>query len=164
MLQYTHAHSIPLLVFSAGLGDTIAEFMRQTTTNLPNVDIVSNFMRFDTTGTLVGFTSDLIHSLNKNYSHVLRQREVGVPGGAERVVSELHATKRRNVVLLGDSVGDVAMSVGLEDVNVIMRVGWLNGPWPVDAERLAKYEAVYDVLIGNNGGMEFVLELLEIDM
>ena len=162
VLQYCHAQSIPLLVFSAGLGDTIEEFMRQTLTNLPNVDVVSNFMRFDDSGTLVGFNADLIHSLNKNYSHVLRQRhERGQAGGGERVVSELHATKRRNVILLGDSVGDVQMSVGLEEVNVILRVGWLNGAWPVEAEKLAKYTAVYDVLIGNNGGMEFVLELLE---
>ena len=69
--------------------------------------------------------------------------------------------QRPNVILLGDSVGDVQMSVGLENVNVILRIGWLNGPWPVDNEKRAKYEAVYDVLIGNNGGMEFVLELLE---
>lgn len=162
VLHYCHQHSLPLLVFSAGLGDTIEEFMRQTNTDLPNVDVVSNFMRFDDTGTLVAFQPDLIHSLNKNYSHVVRQRgERRGLGGSGCVVDELHAVERRNVILLGDSVGDCQMSVGLEAVNVILRIGWLNGEWPVAAERLAKYEAVYDVLIGENGGMEFVLELLE---
>ena len=168
-IHYCHRHAIPLLVFSAGLGDTISEFMRQSGTKLSNVDVVSNFMRFDeSTGTLVAFEADLIHSLNKNYSHVLRQRADrrsgtggGSGSGSEEVVDELHAPQRRNVILLGDSVGDVQMSVGLEDVNVILRVGWLNGVWPVEEEKRVKYEAVYDVLIGNNGGMEFVLELLE---
>ena len=159
VIRYCHAHDVPLLVFSAGLGDTIEEFMRQTGTYLSNVDVVSNFMRFDDDGTLVAFQPDLIHSLNKNYQHVLRQRRER--GSGERVVSELHATQRRNVILLGDSVGDVQMSVGLDDASVILRVGWLNGAWPVEAEKLAKYEAVYDVLVGNNGGMECVLELLE---
>ena len=176
VIHYTHTHNIPLLVFSAGLGDTIAEFMAQTGTALPNVDVVSNFMRFDEqTGTLVGFSHDLIHSLNKNYSHVLAQRAEraggggggggGGSGGGGGVCGLEGVVGRRNVVLLGDSVGDVAMSVGLDDVNVILRVGWLNGPWPVEAEKLAKYEAVYDVLIGSgdgdNAGMEFVLELLQ---
>ena len=160
IIQYTNSHGVPLLVFSAGLGDTIDEFMVQTGTKLANVDIVSNFMQFDQqSGTLIGFGGDLIHSLNKNYSHVMRQRQERSASGGVAAV----ASGRRNVVLLGDSVGDVAMSVGLDDVNVIMRVGWLNGSLPVEAERLAKYEAVYDVLIenGSEAGMEFVQELLE---
>ena len=161
LVHYTHAHSIPLLVFSAGLGNTIEEFLRQTDTALPNVDVVSNFMRFDEAGTLVGFQPDLIHSLNKNYSHVVRQRDERRTASSDAVVGQLQAPKRRNVILLGDSVGDVQMSEGLDEVDVILRVGWLNGEWPVSSEKLAKYEAVYDVLVGNNGGMEMVLELLQ---
>ena len=159
VLRYCGAAQVPVLVFSAGLGDCIDEFLRQEGLLAPHVDVVSNWMRFDEGGRLVGFEADLIHSLNKDYEHVQRQRQRG-----QAVVQGMEAPHRKNVILLGDSVGDVRMVHGLEDVDTLLKVGFVNGE-PTEA-KLEKYREVYDVLIVDRGQqlgtMDFVLELLHI--
>ena len=149
----------PVLVFSAGLGNCIDEFLQQEELLAPHVDVVSNWMRFDGQGRVVGFEADLIHSLNKDYSHVQRQRERG-----KAVVQGMQAPHRRNVILLGDSTGDVRMVQGLGDVGCLLKVGFVNGE-PTEA-KMDKYREVYDVLILDRGKelatMDFVLELLQI--
>ena len=156
-LSYAVSAGVPVLVFSAGLGDCIDEFLKQEGLASPGVDVVSNWMRFDDGGVLVGFEADLIHSLNKDYSHVQRQRERGAG-----VVQGMQAPKRKNVLLLGDSVGDVRMVHGLDGLEVLMRVGFINGE-PTEA-KMARYKEVYDVLICDHeeqqGSMQFVLDLL----
>ena len=42
-------HSVPLLIFSAGLGDVLEEVVRQAGVFHPNVKVISNFMDFDET-------------------------------------------------------------------------------------------------------------------
>ena len=42
-----HQHSVPVFIFSAGLGDVLEEIIRQAGVYLPNVKVVSNFMDFD---------------------------------------------------------------------------------------------------------------------
>lgn len=42
-----HQHRIPLLIFSAGIGDIIEEVITQQARMLDNMKIVSNFMDFD---------------------------------------------------------------------------------------------------------------------
>lgn len=46
-------HQIPLLIFSAGVGDVLEEVIHQNHVFHPNVRIISNYMDFDRT---VGFT------------------------------------------------------------------------------------------------------------
>lgn len=48
-------HEIPLLVFSAGLGDVIQEIMRQGGMTVKCMHVVSNMMEFDEAGMVVGF-------------------------------------------------------------------------------------------------------------
>ena len=157
VVRYAVGAGVPVLVFSAGLGDCIDEFLKQEGLASRGVDTVSNWMRFDEEGVLVGFEADLIHSLNKDYSHVQRQRERGAS-----VVQGLQAPKRKNVILLGDSVGDVRMVHGLDDVACLLRVGFVNGE-PTET-KMARYREVYDILILDNedqkGSMNFVLDLL----
>ena len=167
LLRYCSAQSLPLLVFSAGLGDCIASFLAQSQLLFPCVDIVSNWMRWgrdEAAGdeVIVGFESDLIHSLNKDYHHVRRQRER--EGRGREALDALHAESRRNVLLLGDSLGDVRMVHGLEGVGALLRVGFVNGR--CSEEKMRRYRETYDVLIcdredGSAGSMDFVLELLQ---
>ena len=44
-----HEHSIPLLIFSAGIGDVLEEVIRQENVFHSNVKVVSNYMDFDET-------------------------------------------------------------------------------------------------------------------
>uniref|UniRef100_A0A8C2WP68 5'-nucleotidase n=1 Tax=Cyclopterus lumpus TaxID=8103 RepID=A0A8C2WP68_CYCLU len=85
---------VPLLIFSAGVGDVLEEVIRQNHVFYPNVHIISNYMDFDQTGVLRAFKGQLIHTFNKRegaLSHAAGLREL---------------QGRPNVLLLGDSLGD----------------------------------------------------------
>lgn len=45
--DHLHEHSIPLLIFSAGIGDILEEVIRQAGVFHPNVKVFSNYMDFD---------------------------------------------------------------------------------------------------------------------
>uniref|UniRef100_A0A8C7KE54 5'-nucleotidase, cytosolic IIIB n=1 Tax=Oncorhynchus kisutch TaxID=8019 RepID=A0A8C7KE54_ONCKI len=47
--DHLQEHSIPLLIFSAGLGDVLEEVIRQAGVFHPNVKVFSNYMDFDET-------------------------------------------------------------------------------------------------------------------
>jgi 5'-nucleotidase len=65
MLQSLQAAGVPVLVFSAGLGDSVSAVLRYHNVLLSNVHIISNYLQFD--GLQVnGFKGDIIHSFNKN--------------------------------------------------------------------------------------------------
>ena len=65
MLESLQAAGVPVLVFSAGLGDSVSAVLRYHNALLPNVHIISNYLRFN--GLQVnGFQGDIIHSFNKN--------------------------------------------------------------------------------------------------
>ena len=49
-------HAVPLLIFSAGLGDIIEEVIRQRCTYYGNMKVVSNFMKFDQKVHMVKFS------------------------------------------------------------------------------------------------------------
>ncbi|CAG0891638.1 unnamed protein product [Darwinula stevensoni] len=83
-------HDVPLLIFSAGLGDLIEE------------------------GHMTGLKGDLIHMFNKNETAVQH----------EDYFKQLKG--KNNVILLGDSLGDVHMATGVIDINVVLKIGFLN--------------------------------------
>ena len=65
MLQSLQTAGVPVLVFSAGLGDSVSAVLKYHNALLPNVHIISNYLRFN--GLQVnGFQGDIIHSFNKN--------------------------------------------------------------------------------------------------
>lgn len=60
--------NVPLLVFSAGLGDSILSVLKHADVMYPNVRIVSNFLQYEN-GLLNGLDNDqhvIIHTFNKN--------------------------------------------------------------------------------------------------
>lgn len=130
---------IPLLIFSAGVGDVLEEVIQQNRVFHPNVRIISNYMDFDEAvspptiapvlhtvqtrpsnsvmyfqGVLQAFKGQLIHSFNKRegaVSHVAGLREL---------------RDRPNVLLLGDSLGDLTMADGAPEHKNMLTIGFLN--------------------------------------
>lgn len=45
--DHLHEHSIPVLIFSAGIGDILEEVIHQAGVFHPNVKVFSNYMDFD---------------------------------------------------------------------------------------------------------------------
>ncbi|CAJ0959182.1 unnamed protein product [Ranitomeya imitator] len=186
-------HTVPVFIFSAGLGDVLEEAIRQSGVYYPNVKVISNFMDFDENvdlailggylfvqsiekgakhacagavaedqkrmswnedgrrcsgpetpiqpdqqwdrpwdtsgglsaalqnavdkplipGVIKGFKGELIHVYNK-HGDALRRTEYFS-----------HLKENSNIVLLGDSLGDLVMADGVSVEN-ILKIGFLN--------------------------------------
>jgi len=140
---------VPCLIFSAGLRETIAATLRaEQLAELPGHALIGNDMKFDDTGLLVAFGDDTITSSNKNYSHVHSMEPA----------FHAAAVARRNVILLGDNLGDADMAQGMEDIQCILRIGLLHDHVQ---ERMEQFKAAFDVVLLNDAPMDFVRELVE---
>ena len=142
-LESLDENNIPLIVMTASLGDLVSEFMKQSRVLSDNVHVIGNKFKYDENGEAVSFKK-IIHVLNK---HEMEIKDL-------EVYSEL--VDRRNVLLLGDNVGDVKMVEGFEYDNLI-KVGFLNENVE---ENLEEYKKNYDVVIIGDGDFEFVNGLL----
>ncbi|KAG8517514.1 Cytosolic 5'-nucleotidase 3A [Galemys pyrenaicus] len=141
-----HKHSIPVFIFSAGIGDVLEEVIRQNGVYHPNVKVVSNFMDFDDNGVLRGFRGELIHVFNKH-------------DGALKNTEYFNQLKdNSNIILLGDSQGDLRMADGVTNVENILKIGYLNDR--VD-ELLDKYLDSYDVVLVKEESLEVANSVLQ---
>ncbi|KAF8395481.1 hypothetical protein HHK36_019427 [Tetracentron sinense] len=116
LFELLEERGVPVLIFSAGLADIIEEVLRQKLHRcFKNVKVISNRMVFDKDGNLVAFKGKTIHVLNKN-EHAL---DMAAPvndqlGGIDGPTDDNASVKKRtNVLLLGDHIGDLRMSDGL---------------------------------------------------
>ncbi|XP_037399807.1 cytosolic 5'-nucleotidase 3-like isoform X2 [Pygocentrus nattereri] len=125
-------HSIPLLIFSAGLGDILEEVIEHNGVFHPNVRVFSNYMEFDKNGLLCSFKGQLIHTFNKREGALLN------PDQFEQLQD------RPNILLLGDSMGDLTMADGVQNVQNILRIGYLNDKVE---ERRDAYVGSYDIVL-----------------
>ncbi|XP_030225517.1 cytosolic 5'-nucleotidase 3 isoform X2 [Gadus morhua] len=141
-----HQHSVPVFIFSAGLGDVLEEIIRQAGVYLPNVKVVSNFMDFDDNGILKGFKGELIHVYNKH-------------DGALRNTEYFKQFKdNTNIILMGDSLGDLNMADGVPNRENILKIGFLNDK--VD-ELLDKYLNSYDIVLVKDETLEVPNAILQ---
>ncbi|KAF4522008.1 hypothetical protein B566_EDAN010857 [Ephemera danica] len=138
---------VPVLVFSAGVGDVVKIALEKHGMLLPNVRIISNFLHWDDKGKLSGFQGDMIHVFNKN------QRALAAH---EEYFSLL--AHRPNVVLLGDNEGDAAMGHGVQDPAAMIKVGFL---YHNREARLAKFLDQFDIVLMDDQTMGIPLQMLQ---
>ncbi|XP_028311318.1 cytosolic 5'-nucleotidase 3-like [Gouania willdenowi] len=143
--NHLHEHSIPLLIFSAGIGDILEEVIRQAGVFHSNVNVFSNYMDFDDSGVLKAFKGELIHIYNKREGAMLNTGHF----------QELRT--RPNVLLMGDSLGDLNMADGVQDMENILKIGYLNDKVE---ERKQSYLNLYDVVLINDETLEVPNALL----
>lgn len=109
------ARQVPILVFSAGIGDTVAAILRESDLMLwPTVHVVSNFLRWKEGSVVNGFDTDrMIHVFNKN--------ETALAGSvyADEVLD------RTSIIVMGDSLGDANMATGSSVAAHVLRIGFL---------------------------------------
>ncbi|CAH9108538.1 unnamed protein product [Cuscuta epithymum] len=157
LFELLEERNVPVLIFSAGLADIIEEVLRQKfCRSYKNVRIVSNRMVFDENGDLLCFKGKTIHVLNKN-EHAL---DMAAPLGKfvedkEMVNDESSLKKRTNVLLLGDHIGDLGMSDGL-NYDTQISVGFLNHNIE---DCLDSYRNAFDILYLNDASMHGVVKL-----
>ena len=188
------AHGTPLVVCSAGLGNVVRAVFKHrlrsadailATARMP---IVSNWLEFDASGRVSGFTQPLLHmvsalGLQPRTSRpplrlVIRAHACSAcplfdprcPGqfnkNGEFVRAQLGEARwqalvgsRRVCLLLGDGIGDATMADGLGMATV--KIGFLN---ETDEERvsarLPQYEAAFDAVILGDRSFDWLLTLL----
>lgn len=143
-IQLAKSKQIPFLVFSAGLGDVIEEILKSTGYWIDDMEIVSNRMEFDDDGYCVGFHEPLIHVFNKNEASIFKGDH------ADKIKS------KSNVILIGDSLGDVKMADGMKH-EVKLTIGLLNHD---HHSLIDKYLSTFDIVLCNDSSFEFLLKLI----
>ncbi|XP_015596101.1 7-methylguanosine phosphate-specific 5'-nucleotidase [Cephus cinctus] len=137
--------NVPILVFSAGLGDVVQAVLRHNRVLWDNVKIVSNFLKYKD-GKLDGFVSDrVIHVFNKN-EHTVEEDYFNILKG------------RCNVVVMGDSIGDAAMADGVKDIENILKIGFL---YDHAEEHLPTYMDLFDIVLVDDQTMNVPFEILK---
>lgn len=144
--QYLDKRNIPILVFSAGLGNCVESVLRRHNIVLPNVKIVSNFLKYDNSGTIQGFIGRTIHVYNKNETAL------------EGTDYYDHMEDRDNVILLGDSIGDATMANGVPHPNAVLKIGFL---YDRIEESLPNYLETFDIVLVDDQTMNILNAILE---
>nr|VZI52525.1 unnamed protein product [Spirometra erinaceieuropaei] len=146
-----HKQNIPILIFSAGLGNVIELLLERFNLCFDNVRVVSNFMDFNDEGLLIGFQEPIIHTFNKTIATVSNSDYI------KKVLS-----KRSSIILLGDSSADPYMADGIHGENAdphvnILKIGYLND----NVETLLDaYMDIYDIVLIDDATFEIPLEVL----
>ena len=145
-LDFLNEKNIPLIIFSsAGLGgDSISLYLEKQNLLSDNIHIVSNEFEWNDDGKAIGIKEPIIHVMNKDETTIQKYP-----------VFEFIKNKR-NVLLLGDSLGDVGMIKGF-DYDTLIKVGFLNEN---EGENLENYKTNFDAVILNDGNFDFVNEIL----
>ncbi|KAJ3189601.1 hypothetical protein HK101_008855 [Irineochytrium annulatum] len=145
VMSWCTDHSVPFLVFSAGLYDIIKEVIEKAGLKSESVHVVSNRMRWEKE-VCVGFEEPMIHVCNKN--------EANVEGAPYSVTLK----GRDHVILMGDSLGDLDMASGLTP-EVLLTIGFLNHN---TEQLLPSYMDAFDVVVIDDSGMDFALSILKL--
>ena len=140
-----YTNDIPVLIFSAGAKYFVDGYLKKYNCVYSNISVIANEYDFDSNGKVIAYKNKIIHSLNK---------------GELAIKEDLHyknIKQRRNIVLLGDNLGDLEMSKGLEH-NVKITICFYNDP---KLEHLEEYKRQYDIVITNDSDMSYVNDLLK---
>jgi len=155
LMEDCFKRKVPVLVLSAGLGDMVSHILMGLDAMHPNMHVVSNFLDYDSEGNIVGIKNGdegIIHVYNKNEKSLEKMDN-------DNFVASLAA--RRNVVVLGDSLGDCGMANGVENPSAVLKVGFLNHDIESEADqvRLNKYMDAFDIVLVDDMTMD-VMDLI----
>ncbi len=138
--------NIPLIIFSSsGIGDLIPMYLEKHKRLYKNIHIITNLYEWDKNGKAIGVPKHVIHSFNKDETIVKDY---------PKVYKEIK--NKKNVLLLGDSLGDLGMITGFKCKN-LMKFGFLNENIEKDLEI---YKKKFDVVITWDSDMNFINDFI----
>ncbi|MFZ2038485.1 MAG: hypothetical protein WAV11_00910 [Minisyncoccia bacterium] len=108
-LKLTHELKIPVIIFSAsGLGEALSIYCQHEGVVYDNIHFVTNSFKWGEKGEAIAANEPIIHSLNKN------EEVIQGIDNMKKVVEN-----RQNVLLLGNSLGDLEMSKGSHNKKLV---------------------------------------------
>ena len=147
LITLLDAYGVPILVFSAGIADIIETALEIVLPRVvPRLHVIANRCIF-IEDVLTDFEQPLIHVFNKR---------AATYRNSSAFFAQDDLQNRRNLLLLGDSLGDVNMSDGL-DFDCCIRIGFLNDR----EERLPEYLKNFDVVILGDSNLDYVFNLVK---
>lgn len=146
-LDFLYKNNIPLVIFSAsGCGDAIPLFFQKYQKDYSNILYIINKFDWDKDGKASSANSLIVHSLNKDET-LLKD----IP----EIFSKIK--NKKNVILLGDGLGDLGMISGFDYEN-LLSIGFLN----FDFDNLREvYKENFDVVLEGDGDFKFVNKIIE---
>ncbi|MDD3646345.1 MAG: hypothetical protein PHH06_02960 [Candidatus Gracilibacteria bacterium] len=147
-IVFLEQKDVPLVIISAnGLGgDSIKLYLEAKNFMRKNIFIVSNEFIWDSNGYATGYKKPVIHVFSKDETVLKDFPEINSK-----------VERRKNVILLGDSLGDHHMVEGFEYDN-LLKIGFLNEN---EEELLEEYKKRYDVVLTGDPDFSFVNNLIK---
>lgn len=147
LIEWSEQKQVPVLVFSAGLGECVVAALTSAKLLLPHVKVISNFLDIDDNEIIIGIKGEVIHTYNKNETAI-------------KNTDYYQKVKERNhVLLMGDNIGDAGMAEGMQHCDVIIKVGFLGRN--TDAN-LQNYKDKFDIVLVNDPTMEVPNSILKL--
>ncbi len=126
---------IPLVIFSAsGCGEAVEYYFKENKVDYKNILFFINRFLWNENEVAVGVREPKINASNKDETSIKERKDI-----YEKI------KERKNIILLGDSIGDIGMAEGF-DYNTILKIGFLNNGYNKEGE-LEGYLENYDIVI-----------------
>lgn len=137
-IKLLNYNKIPLVIISSsGIGETIPMFFKRENISCDNIYFIINYYEWDKKGNAIGIKKPIIHSMNKD----------------EAIVKDYpfynKIKNRKNVVLLGNDLGDLEMIKGFNYDN-LLKIGFLD-----------KKEKNFDVVLNTKDSFNYINKLMK---
>jgi 5'-nucleotidase len=141
-LKKLNLNKIPFLIISSAVGDMIKFILEDNNCYYSNLNIFSNFFKYDSNNKVLGYNSKVVHSLSKS--------DVKVNTDFSNKIKD-----KKHIILIGDMISDIRMKDSF-DYDVFISIGFLNENMD---QKLENYMNNFDVVITNDGTFEEVLNI-----
>jgi 5'-nucleotidase len=147
MFKKTHQKNIPLIIMSSsGVGNTIPKILEKEQILYNNIHIITNKFTWDNEGNAIKTPEKIIHCMNKDETAIQNYPKI-----------YKKIKNRKNIILIGDSLGDLGMTTKFEYNNLI-KIGFLN---PGKEKNLEKYKKNFDIIIKDDGDFSEINKLIK---
>lgn len=135
-------YDIPIIILSSsGIGEVISIFLKKKKLLSKNVHVVTNAFIWDKYGKVTGIKLPIIHTANKDEAEL------------RKLPIYKKIQKRKNVILLGNTLEDLRMIKGFSFRNLIT-IGFIN------KETCKKYKKGFDVTLPENSRFDSINKLI----
>ncbi len=146
-LSKLYENQIPVIIFSAGIGNVIEQFLKENNCYYSNIIIIGNFIKFDENGDMIKFSDNIIHTLNKNIDKL------------ENLKVKERIKEKDYRIVIGDLVEDIHM-MGEYPENKSLKIGFLNKNV---TENLEVYKKNFDIVLTEDNNFYDIEKYINMD-